>query len=185
MTLVPMPIGDYTPYWWEFSPLPSPVAGQPVRLRFRIHDPRTGAAVSSFAEVHERLLHFFIVGPGLEYFQHVHPQLQPDGWFVEDARLPTAGAYRLVADFLPVGGAPQLLQRSIVTRGYHGSLLPATAPAEQVSPVAANGLSIALDAIRPVAGRDQLVGFEVRDQNGQPVDDLGTIPRCKRPSAGG
>jgi len=172
MALVAMPSGDYTPYWWEFSPLPSPRPNHATRIRFRIHDPRTGRPVTRFDQVHEKTLHFFVVGNDLEFFQHVHPTLEPDGWFEQTIRVPRAGAYRLIADFLPTGGAPQLLQRAIATRGFTGLVLPAVAPQESLSPVHVNGLTIALETTKPVAGREQLVTVSVRDGAGAPVHDL-------------
>jgi hypothetical protein len=171
MTLVAM-AADYSPYWWEFSSGPSPVPGQRTRLRFRIHAPRSGGTVLRFESVHERILHFFVIGNNLEFFAHLHPDLQRDGWFTQDVRLPRAGSYRLIADFLPAGGPPQLLMQSILTRGFDGPLLPVGAPAEQMAPVTVGGLTVSLDATPPVAGREQLLTIEVHDARGTPVTDL-------------
>ena len=84
--------------------------------------PHTLATVRRFELVHERVFHLFIVSRELEYFAHVHPTLHADGSLDVDVELPRAGVYQMIADFLPVGGSPQLVQKSIVTAGYTGVL---------------------------------------------------------------
>jgi hypothetical protein len=142
-------------------------------VRFVVRDPHTGAPVRSFALLHERLLHLFIVSHDLTYFAHVHPQIERDGTFEESMTLPRAGAYRLIADFAPAGAAPQLLQKTIVTAGYRGSLGAGAAPAVDVSDKTVDGMRIRLAASEPIAGREQIVTFEAADAaTGKPIADL-------------
>ena len=42
--------------------------------------------------VHERPMHLFVVGDGLEYFTHAHPVQQRDGVFMLDIRGSYIGA---------------------------------------------------------------------------------------------
>jgi hypothetical protein len=151
----------------------APVAGRTERLRFVVRDPHTGAAVRSFTLLHERLLHLFIISHDLTYFTHVHPRIEADGTFEEPVTLPRAGAYRLIADFAPDGAAPQLLQKTIVTAGYHGSLRAGAAPAVDIADKAVDGLRVSVAASEPIAGREQLVTFTVADAlTGKEVTDL-------------
>ena len=60
-------------------------------------------------------MHLFVVGDGLEYFAHEHPVPQPDGVFMLDVRLPQAGPYMAIAEFLPDGGTPQTFQQAFTT----------------------------------------------------------------------
>ena len=82
--------------------------------------------MSSFATIHERLVHLFVIDRQLEYFRHLHPQQLADGTFELRENIPP-GEFMVIADFLPMNGRAQMLQRAIVTPGYRGSLFPALA----------------------------------------------------------
>src|SRR5438132_8184376 len=58
----------------------------------------------------------------MEYFQHIHPEEQPDGTWSIDVTLPKAGYYKVLSDFMPAGGASQFIARPLVTAGYAGDL---------------------------------------------------------------
>src|SRR5262245_11683984 len=58
--------------------------GKPVRLRFVVKNPVTGAPVENFGLLHDKLFHLFVVSQDLEEFQHIHPAHQRDGSFVID-----------------------------------------------------------------------------------------------------
>ena len=175
MTLVPASTADYRPYLLDVDIIPRALApGQPGRLRFRVLDPRTRQPVTSFEPLHERVFHLFILSNDLEYFAHVHPELSDDGSLDLDVELPRPGPYRLIADFLPLGGAPQLIEKSIVTAGYQGSLAPPAASLQpDVDDERVDGTRVSLIVPPPVAGREQLVTFELTDERtGKPVTDL-------------
>ena len=100
-------------YTLDFRAEPRQIpAGRDVTLEFRVLDPKTGKPVTRFETVHEKLFHLFLVSQDLEYFSHEHPQLGRGGWFRLKTRLPKAGTYRLLADFDPSGGTPQLSART-------------------------------------------------------------------------
>ena len=96
--------------------------GQPVEVEFLVSHPVTGSRVRRFELMHERIFHLFVVSHDLQYFAHVHPTQIRDGGLRVTITVPTAGAYQLIADFLPEGGSPQLIQRSFLTAGYDGPL---------------------------------------------------------------
>ena len=98
------------------------VAGRPFRLTLRVTHPDTGEVIRSFETVHDKRYHLFVVGHDLESFQHLHPDLQPDGTWAMDVTVPKAGYYRVLSDFVPTGGAPQFLGRTIVTARFDGDL---------------------------------------------------------------
>lgn len=174
MTLVPMPARDYTPYWLDFgAALPAPAVRRPTRIRFRVRDPHTGQVVRRFDLMHEKRLHFFVISQALDYFAHVHPRLRPDGVFVQTVDLPRPGAYRLIADFMPTGGAPQLLQQTITTIGFAGSVLPGAAPPVDLAPKVVDGVRITPTIPQPTGGREQLLTFHLADAaTGHPITDL-------------
>jgi hypothetical protein len=134
-------------------------AGRPISLEFRIADPQTGAPVKQFEMVHEKLFHLFIVSQDLQYFAHVHPQLDGAVFRLETS-LPKPGTYRLLADFYPTGGTPQLTPKTITTAGY-------TVPLEAAIPHLAPDLAakhaenltaeLKLDPPEPLAGKKTML----------------------------
>lgn len=99
----------------------APKAGETVRLNFVVSHPETGGRVRDYVLNHERLFHLFIVSADMNEYQHIHPQLEPDGSFKVETKLPRAGLYKLHSDFFPVGGTLQVLHRELATAGYRTS----------------------------------------------------------------
>jgi hypothetical protein len=174
MALVLAPPPNYEPYHLDVATKPqAPAPGRNTEIRLRIREPRTNAPVKDFEIVHERIFHLFILSQDLEFFAHVHPELQRDGSFVQTAVLPRPGAYRLIADFLPLGGPPQLVQESVVTAGYTGSLVPNARVVADVADKVVGGVRVKLAMPPPIGGKEQLVTFEFEDAaTGSPVSDL-------------
>jgi hypothetical protein len=143
-------------------------SARPIALEFRIADPRTGAPVKQFEIVHEKLFHLFIVSQDLQYFAHVHPDF--DGAvFRLNTVLPRAGTYRLLADFYPTGGTPQLVPKTITTAGYTTPLeagIPRLAP--DLSPQHGENLQVELklDPAQPIAGRKTMLFVHVTPAEG-------------------
>jgi hypothetical protein len=122
--------------------------------------------------VHDKRLHLFIIGTRLDYFAHVHPDQRPDGVFELRQVLP-AGEYMVVADFLPAGGTPQMVQRAVVTSGYKWP--PATTPERPLPIVAASAESIraTVDAPPLVAGQAATIRITLEDSvTHAPISDL-------------
>jgi hypothetical protein len=142
-------------------------------LRLVIRDPESGDRVPSFAIVHDRPFHLFIVDRSLEYFEHVHPEPAGEGTFELTQAIPP-GEYMLIADFLPQGGTSQTVQRAIVTPGHAGPLIPpaprlAEGPRERV----ADGIRFVLDAPEVRARRQATLRVTMSDaRTGAPLTDL-------------
>ncbi|GAA2619854.1 hypothetical protein [Paractinoplanes durhamensis] len=115
-------------------------AGKPQRLSFRITGPG-GAPVTTYAIVHEKLLHLIVVRRDLTGFQHLHPSMAADGTWGIDLTLPNPGIYRMVADFTAVvGGAPiaTTLGSDLTVAGNYA---PAALPAP-IKAVATDGFAV-------------------------------------------
>jgi hypothetical protein len=163
---LPMPVE----YPMEFRANPASIpAGADVTLEFRILDPATRRAVTRFETIHEKLFHLFLVGQDLEYFSHEHPILTRSGWFRLRTRLPKPGTYRLLADFDPAGGTPQLAARTFSTAGYAVPLESAIAhPAPDLGPKNGANLTVELttDPAEPIAGKKTMLFFRVTPAEG-------------------
>ncbi|MGH9349809.1 MAG: heavy metal-binding domain-containing protein [Vicinamibacterales bacterium] len=175
MALVPIPDRSDASYWLDVVAEPAAVpAGRPVRLRLTVRDRATNEAVVRFDEMHERLMHLFIVSSDLEYFDHIHPAPAKDGSFEIPLTLPRAGAYRLVADLLPTGGTPQALQHTLLTRGHAMPVVrPRPAPEAEVLEAVAGGVRARLVTGGARTGDDAHIVVELADrETGAPVTDL-------------
>ena len=178
MTLVPgdpMATADYA---LAITTEPKAVkAGQKTKFRIAIRHPLTNEPVKEFAEVHDRLFHFFIVSRDMTQFFHEHPVLEKDGTFTIEHVLPAAGQYMLFSDFMPVGGGPQLIMTPVTTAGFDGDIVsswPNLQPDKSFTKTA-NGVTvqITIDPATVVSGEEADVPIHFQDEKtGEPVTDL-------------
>jgi len=141
-----------------------------ARLRLVVRDPRTRATVRRFTIVHERPMHLFVVGDGLEFFVHEHPVQQPDGVFMIDVALPKPGPYMAIAEFLPEGGPPQTFQQIFTTGEAFGK--PSN-PAIDAASKIVDGVRVSVDASQVKAGDTRPLVVRLDDAvTGAMVTDL-------------
>ena len=142
-----------------------PKPHQPVDLVFKIRDPKTGAQVNRFEVVHEKLFHMFIVSQDLNFFLHDHPVMSEDGTFRYQANLPKVGMYRLLADYYPTRGVPQLTAKTLFVPG--GQWLPAH-PDPDTAPRHTENTDVELTMQPPVplAGFKTLLFFHLKPGDG-------------------
>jgi len=165
-------IPDQSEYPLELQVTPSKFrAGDKVRLTFTIKDPKKDTVVNHYEIVHEKLFHMFIVSNDLKYFLHDHPVYGPDGIFRYEAVFPKPGMYRIVGDFYPTGGTPQLIAKTVFVPGDPSapvSLDEAKLKAD-MEPNHLTNLDVELttDPPQPIAGFKTLLFFHLK-----PVDGL-------------
>ena len=124
MALVRAAPFDVRDYRLDFRTEPAVVKpGERARLFFTIFHPGTNELIRTFTVVHEKPYHLFLIGQDLTHFEHIHPEQMPDGTWSIDVTLPKAGYYKVLSDFVPGGGAAQLIARPLVTAGYDGDLM--------------------------------------------------------------
>lgn len=77
-------------------------AGKSEPFSFRIIGP-DGKPVTGYDVEHEKRMHLIVVRRDTADFQHIHPEISPDGTWTVPLRLAKAGSYRAFADFTPAG----------------------------------------------------------------------------------
>ena len=116
MTMVripPMKVGEYR---MDLVPLVTSSRRGLRGLRVTLREPATGAVVPALETVHDKPLHLFVVSRDLEFFRHVHAETYSSGPLEFQIDVP-AGEHMVIADFLPSGGTPQLIQRLVIAPG--------------------------------------------------------------------
>jgi hypothetical protein len=134
-----------------------------ARYEFTVLDPE-GEPVTDYDVEHERRMHVIVVRRDFAGFQHVHPEMRPDGtWSARiDTRLP--GTYRVFADFATAGRSLTLATDLSVPGGFVPE--PLAKPAATAS--AGDGYEVTMSSTRPRPGATAAVEFEVT-RNGRPV----------------
>ena len=89
---------------------------RPLLQRVAVELARSDAH-DTLERVHERPYHLFVISQDMAHFQHIHPEQRPDMTWAIDVMLPKPGYYTVLSDFLPSGGASQLISRPLVTAG--------------------------------------------------------------------
>lgn len=139
--------------------------GQATDLRFRVLGP-DGEPVTGYQVRHGKKLHLIVVSRDLAHFQHLHPELRPDGTWQVRLTLPEAGAYRMFADFAPEGGGDLTLGTDLHAAGdFAPRPLP---PASRTATV--DGYAVRLDG-ELTPGRSSTLTLTVT-KDGAPVTDL-------------
>ncbi|HWE51106.1 MAG TPA: heavy metal-binding domain-containing protein [Bryobacteraceae bacterium] len=113
-------IPEAVEYPMDFDISPKPVkAGVKEEMTFTVHNPQSGQQVEKFVVEHEKLFHLFIVGADLDpvHFVHDHPVFGADKKFRYTYQFAKPGFYRILGDFMPDGGTPQLTPKTIIVPG--------------------------------------------------------------------
>jgi hypothetical protein len=169
---------DTREYLLDVSTSPAAIVpGEPFTLILTVRHPATGEPVNVFEEMHERFFHLFVISQDMKVFQHIHPELTPEATWQIEVTVPQEGYYRVLSDFLPAGGSPQFLGRTLVTAGFDGDLLSQaaaltldTAETKTVDTITAE---LALDPEKLLAGQYGHLTFTLTDaRTGEPVTNL-------------
>lgn len=168
MRMVPVPPMRVGEYRMDVASIGAPKGRGLAGIRVTLRDPERNALVTTFETVHEKPLHVFIIGRDLQFFRHLHAESVMNG----QARFMTdipPGEYMVVADFLPSGGSPQLLQRAIISPGPESVRKGTPAAASVVE----GGVRVQPTPTSLIAGNETIVTVVLtRAADGQPVLDL-------------
>jgi hypothetical protein len=142
---------------------------EPADLKLMIHDAK-GAMVKVFDVVHEKKVHLIIARDGLDFFAHVHPDIDADGNLTTRFTFPVAGTYRLYADYKPAGGAQTVAVGEFTVQG-DAPEAPSLTP-DAPGKVKGDGLDAEVLINNAKAGEAATIAFNLTDTSGKPVADL-------------
>ncbi|GAA2640828.1 hypothetical protein GCM10010399_88080 [Dactylosporangium fulvum] len=144
-------------------------AGAQQQFSFRVMGP-DGKPATRFVLNHEKLMHFIVVRHDLTGFQHLHPEMAPDGTWTAPLTLPSPGIFRLYADFVTFDPAGQQLPLTLaVDATVAGNYVPVALPAAaRIAEV--DGFTVAVEGT-PRVNATQPLSFRVLT-GGSPVTDL-------------
>jgi P-type Cu+ transporter len=151
---------------WASEPA-APQPGQPVTLRYRLADARTGRVITELPIDHERPMHLIMVSRDLREFLHVHPALGADGAYSVAVTLPATGTYLLYNEFQQ--GEQTVLDRRELVVGAAGGTA-ALAPDLAAKTVA--GVTVALRSPAAVRVGEAATFTFTLTRAGQPITDL-------------
>ncbi len=144
--------------------------GQDTAIRIQIRD-EDGMPVDDFDIEHEKLLHLIVVSKDMSYFNHIHPEYNGQGEFAVTNRFPSGGEYKLIADYVPTGGA-KTTQTEWVTIGGAAAESVALVP-DRTHTKLVDGVEVELLNDHPAAGQDFELDFRLSDSaTGEPITDL-------------
>jgi hypothetical protein len=113
------------------------------------------------------MFHLFIVSEDLNHFEHGHPILGSDLGFRHKTKLPKPGMYRLLSDFYPKGGTPQLVEQTLLVSGPASR---STAPELTADLSEKRGDNVYVELIMepeiPIAGMKTLMFFRIKPADG-------------------
>jgi hypothetical protein len=139
-------------------------AGDDVPVRFTVTGPDE-EPVTAYDVEHEKQLHLIAVRRDFTGFQHVHPELSPDGTWSTELDL-TPGQWRLFADFKATGADALTLGADLSVAGAY---TPAD-QADQTRTAEVDGYTVTLGGDL-TAGADTKLRLSV-ERDGKPVTDL-------------
>lgn len=148
-----------------------PQAGQPARLTFTVHQRGNPATWKDFVVVHTKPWHLMVMSKDLRWFDHIHPDAQPDGSYAVTETFPAGGDYLLLSDVSPRGFGQQFLPLPLTVSGTPFEELYHLVPSPTIT--RAGGLEIRLAAPGPLkAHEDVVITFTLTTPDGAPVKDL-------------
>ncbi len=167
-------VGDRTKrYTASFATAGELGAGKEVTLKFKIYDANTGNEVKSYSLLYEKLMHLIVVDSSLNYFSHIHPELNGAEFSITH-NFPTDGIYHLYIDFQPLGAIEQQLAFTL-TIGEGDNRL-ATQPVDSDFAKTFGDYQVTLEKTDFSAAKmtlgTQLLTFTLKDKEGKDVTNL-------------
>lgn len=137
-----------------------PQPNQDTTITIDIQD-KSGKPIDKLDTVHEKQLHLIVVSKDLSFFNHIHPDYKGKGQFTITTQFPTAGDFKLIADFTPNGMGAMTKSQWISVQGT----TPAAKPVEPETTLTkvVDGKEITLSVDQLVANKELNLNFNIKD----------------------
>ena len=147
-----------------------PTAGQTVTMTFT---PRQsdGRPIAGLDVVHTKKLHLLIASRDLSFFDHVHPELQPDGSLTLDYVFPHGGEYLLYADCTPTGDRNQVFRIPVQVNGATPAPRPLVVTAAQGRTFGPYRVALTMTPDPPQSSDETQLTFTL-SKDGLPLTDI-------------
>jgi hypothetical protein len=180
---------DGLSYFMKYTNTPSEIeAGKEATLFFTPKIKSRENEEVPLKIVHEKKIHLIIASKDLAYFEHIHPEYQPDGSYQikvlqreknftigrghNETKFDKGGEYILFADYSPSNGTHQLEKIPVTVKGKLYNPVTYTAP-NLISKV--DGLTISLESESGAWTTEQPMHIGVVIKKGNQVLDAGTF----------
>lgn len=120
-----------------------------------------GNPVIDFERAHEKRMHLIVVSKDLSYFNHIHPEYRGDRKFEIETSFPAGGEYKIIADFVPKGGASTTLSEWVSVGGQEKAQKPVQADFNLVKEVDDKKIELSLSSTK--ANEDVTLVFNIMD----------------------
>ncbi|HEX6914866.1 MAG TPA: hypothetical protein VF145_06475 [Chitinophagaceae bacterium] len=105
-------------YFMELATNPATIEpGKEVTLSLTPKNRSAASEQVALETENEKKIHLIVVSDDLSWFEHLHPEYQPDGSYLVKAKFPAAGRYKAFADYKPSGGSQQVDKLEIEVAG--------------------------------------------------------------------
>ncbi len=122
----------------DFTATADPASPTTAHLRFLLK--KSDNTIPTLALVHSQLLHLIIVSDSLDYFDHVHPVLQPDHSLILTYTFPKPGRYLLYTDMTPKGDRAEIFRLPVtvtptsISQSPDDSITQSNSPPQRLDP---------------------------------------------------
>ena len=164
-------------------------AGKRDIWTIKVADARSGAAVDDFDVARGRLMHIVVVKRDLSWLARLNPSYNGAGTFTVNATLPSAGKYKVFADYVPKAGGHESAQFETSIPGpsakapilipdvQRGAWITKQVTSHPEGEPGKKGGAAYQVALMPMpralqAGAESIMHFQVRDAKGKPLSDL-------------
>jgi hypothetical protein len=147
-----------------------PQPNQETTLTIEIQD-KNGKAIDKFDTVHEKQMHLIVVSKDLSFFNHIHPEYKGNGQFTITTTFPTAGEFKVIADFTPNGMGTMNKSQWFTVQG-NTSASTAIHPDATLTKVI-DGKEVTLSFDQLMANKELKMNFNIKNaETKQDITDL-------------
>lgn len=141
------PAGNAADYFMQTGDLSAIAAGKETVIAFTPKKKGSESEAVALDVEHDKKIHLIVVSDDLSWFDHIHPEYQPDGSYTVKETFPAGGKYFLFADYKPTGGQHKVDKIEVQVQGT--PYTPKTFNQDKLS----GSTGVYGFALKPVGGR--------------------------------